>query len=138
MGSVVEFLMALSIIAIGFLFLPLPYARIGGYKEIAKVFKSVRPSKVSATYQTITVERGYGFLGQFTGVSFYFDKTGFFIFPMFKFWSWAMPAVFLPYDQVTVIKSKKLMFFTKTEVSFPDQSLPKLILPGKYYSNFVV
>ena len=138
MASVVGLVMAIGIIAISFLLLPPLYGRNGGYKEIAKVLRSVRPSEVSATCQTIAVERGYGFLGQFTGVSFYFDKTGLFIFPMFKFWSWAMPTVFLPYHQVMVTKSKKLIFFTKTEINFPGQSLPKLILPGKYYSNFVV
>jgi hypothetical protein len=138
MDSIIGLLIALSIIAIGFLLLPLPYGRTGGYAEIAKVFKAKRPPQASATYQTISVERGYGFLGQFTGVNFYFDKTGFFIFPMFKFWSWAMPTIFLPYDQLKIKKSKSLLVFTKLEINFPCESLPKLFIAGKYHPNFTM
>ena len=124
-----------GIIVIAFLLLPLPYAKYGGYNELVRAFKSKRPKNISAHYQTIQVERGYGFQGSFTGVNFYFDKTGFYIFPMFKIWSLFMPTLFLPYSELNIEKNKTFGVFSNVRISFNEISLPNIFMSKKYYTN---
>ncbi len=133
MDQLYGLLLAGGIIVIFFLLFPAAYGRTGGYSELASAFKAKRPRSSSAIYQGIRVQRGHGFLSKFTGVNFYFDKNGFYIFPMFKLWSWSMPTLFIPYERIEVKRVISFVLFRRTEISFPGSSLPKLSIPGKFY-----
>ncbi len=135
MNEILGLIIGCGIIFISFTILPLPFSRTGGYCELAKAFKSQRPKFTSALYETIQVERGYGFRGQFTGVNFYFDATGFYIFPMFKIWSLFMPTLFLPYDKLKIEKTLKAGVFSKIKISFCEKSLPDIFISKKHYKN---
>ena len=135
MNEITGALFGIGIIIIGFIVIPLMYSKSGGYSELAKAFKAKRPINASATYQTISVEKGYGFLGAFTGVNFYFDKNGFYIYPMFRVWSLFMPTLFLPYNEIRVERVRYLGVFKKLKVTFNKKTLPSLYIPNKFYSK---
>ena len=97
MEYIINTLIAVGAAIFWFALFPAWYGRSGGYKELVEKYQSRRPATSSTSCQNIEIERGAGFFNNFNGVNFYFDQTGFYIFPIFRLWSWGMPAIYIPY-----------------------------------------